>query len=90
MRTLLAWRHPHADGSVTFYQQRGDIRLSMSISATIRSSCLREFLVCEAGRKVAFVGATVCGQDTITNLINRFYDVPTARSLTTVSTSTDS
>lgn len=72
-----AWRHPHADGSVTYTQQRGDIRLfNVNFGYDPDHLVLRDIsLYAKPGQKVAFVGATGAGKTTITNLINRFYDV---------------
>ena len=73
-----AWRHPHAaDGSVTYTLLRGDVRIeNMDFGYTPEKTVLREVtLFAEPGQKVAFVGATGAGKTTITNLINRFYDI---------------
>ena len=75
---LWAWRHPHqADGSVTYTLLRGDVRLTEVDFAYVEGkTVLREVSVyAEPGQKVAFVGATGAGKTTITNLINRFYDI---------------
>ncbi len=73
-----AWRHPHAaDGSVTYTRLCGDVRIeNMDFGYTPEKTVLREItLYAEPGQKVAFVGATGAGKTTITNLINRFYDI---------------
>ncbi len=73
-----AWRHPHqADGSVTYTPLRGDVRLTDVDFAYVEGKdVLHDVSVyAEPGQKVAFVGATGAGKTTITNLINRFYDI---------------
>ncbi|MBO7762334.1 MAG: ABC transporter ATP-binding protein [Clostridia bacterium] len=72
-----AWRHPHADGSVSYTLLRGDVRLSeVDFAYDPEKPVLHEVTVyAEPGQKVAFVGATGAGKTTITNLINRFYDI---------------
>ena len=73
-----AWRHPHqADGSVTYTLLRGDVRLTEVDFAYVEGkTVLHDVSVfAEPGQKVAFVGATGAGKTTITNLINRFYDI---------------
>ena len=73
-----AWRHPHqADGSVTYTPLRGDVRLTDVDFAYVEGKdVLHDVTVfAEPGQKVAFVGATGAGKTTITNLINRFYDI---------------
>ena len=73
-----AWRHPHkADGSVTYTPVCGDVRLSNVDFAYVEGkTVLHDVTVfAEPGQKVAFVGATGAGKTTITNLINRFYDI---------------
>ena len=73
-----AWRHPHqADGSVTYTPLRGDVRLTNVDFAYVEGKdVLHDISVyAEPGQKVAFVGATGAGKTTITNLINRFYDI---------------
>ena len=75
---LWAWRHPHqADGSVTYTLLRGDVRLTEVDFAYVEGkTVLHDVSVyAEPGQKVAFVGATGAGKTTITNLINRFYDI---------------
>ena len=75
---IWAWRHPHrADGTVTYTRLRGDVRLTeVDFSYEEGKPVLREVTVyAEPGQKVAFVGATGAGKTTITNLINRFYDI---------------
>ena len=72
-----AWRHPHSDGSLTYTPLRGDVRLSnVDFSYEEGKEVLHDVTVyAEPGQKVAFVGATGAGKTTITNLINRFYDI---------------
>jgi len=73
-----AWKHPHAaDGSVTYTPLRGDVRIvNMDFGYTPEKTVLHDItLYAEPGQKVAFVGATGAGKTTITNLINRFYDI---------------
>ena len=72
-----AWRHPHSDGSLTYTPLRGDVRLSnVDFSYVEGKEVLHDVSVyAEPGQKVAFVGATGAGKTTITNLINRFYDI---------------
>ena len=73
-----AWKHPHsADGSVTYTDLRGDVRLEhVDFGYTPDHMVLHDIsLYAKPGQKVAFVGATGAGKTTITNLINRFYDI---------------
>ena len=73
-----AWRHPHtADGSVTYTPLRGDVRMvDVDFAYVEGKPVLQDVSVyAEPGQKVAFVGATGAGKTTITNLINRFYDI---------------
>lgn len=72
-----AWKHPHGDGSVTYTPLRGDIRLlDVDFGYDPDKTVLHNVSVyAEPGQKVAFVGATGAGKTTITNLINRFYDI---------------
>lgn len=73
-----AWKHPHqADGSVTYTLLRGDVRLNeVDFGYEEDKMVLHNVSVfAEPGQKVAFVGATGAGKTTITNLINRFYDI---------------
>lgn len=74
---LWAWKHPHQDGSVTYTQLRGDVRFyDMSFGYTEDKIVLHDLtLYAKPGQKLAFVGSTGAGKTTITNLINRFYDV---------------
>ena len=73
-----AWRHPHkADGSVTYTPLQGDVRMvNVDFEYEEGKPVLHDVSVyAEPGQKVAFVGATGAGKTTITNLINRFYDI---------------
>lgn len=72
-----AWRHPHTDGSLTLTPLRGDVRMvSVDFAYEEGKEVLHDVSVyAEPGQKVAFVGATGAGKTTITNLINRFYDI---------------
>ena len=73
-----AWRHPHkADGSVTYTPLRGDVRMvNVDFEYEEGKPVLHDVSVYAVpGQKVAFVGATGAGKTTITNLINRFYDI---------------
>ncbi len=73
-----AWRHPHkADGTVTYTELKGDITMdSVDFSYVPEKQVLHDItLYANPGQKLAFVGATGAGKTTITNLINRFYDI---------------
>jgi len=72
-----AWRHPHGDGSLTYTPLRGDVRMvDVDFAYEEGKPVLHDVSVyAEPGQKVAFVGATGAGKTTITNLINRFYDI---------------
>jgi len=72
-----AWKHPHGDGSLTYTPLRGDVRMTeVDFSYVEGKQVLTDVSVyAEPGQKVAFVGATGAGKTTITNLINRFYDI---------------
>ncbi len=75
---MWAWKHPHsADGTVTYTLLRGDVRLTdVDFGYVEGKNVLHDVSVfAEPGQKVAFVGATGAGKTTITNLINRFYDI---------------
>ena len=75
---LWAWKHPHqADGTVTYTELKGDVRFfDMSFGYTDDHMVLHDLtLYAKPGQKLAFVGSTGAGNTTITNLINRFYDV---------------
>ena len=72
-----AWKHPHRDGTLTYTPLRGDVRLlDVDFGYTPDKTVLHDINVyAEPGQKVAFVGATGAGKTTITNLINRYYDI---------------
>lgn len=75
---MWAWRHPHqADGTLTYQKLEGDVRLvDVDFAYVEGKDVLHDISVyAEPGQKVAFVGATGAGKTTITNLINRFYDI---------------
>ena len=76
---IWAWKHPHkSDGTVTYTPLKGDIRLEdVDFGYTPEKLVLHDItLYAKPGQKIAFVGATGAGKTTITNLINRFYDIP--------------
>ena len=73
-----AWRHPHqADGTVTYTELKGDIRLfDVDFGYVPEKIVLHNVSIyAKPGQKIAFVGATGAGKTTITNLLNRFYDI---------------
>lgn len=72
-----AWKHPHGDGGITYTPLLGEVTFSdMSFGYTPEQVVLHDItLYAKPGQKVAFVGSTGAGKTTITNLINRFYDV---------------
>ena len=74
---MWAWKHPHGDGTLTYTPLCGDVRLvNVDFSYNEKKQVLYDVSVyAEPGQKVAFVGATGAGKTTITNLINRFYDI---------------
>ena len=74
---LWAWKHPHGDGTVTYTKLKGDVRFfDVDFGYTENHIVLHNItLYAKPGQKVAFVGATGAGKTTITNLINRFYDI---------------
>jgi len=74
-----AWKHPHkADGTITYAEVRGNVELDdVYFGYEPEKTVLNGIsLYAKAGQKIAFVGSTGAGKTTITNLINRFYDVP--------------
>ena len=74
---IWAWKHPHGDGTTTYTRLMGDVRLvDVDFGYTDEKIVLHNIDVfAEPGQKIAFVGATGAGKTTITNLINRFYDI---------------
>lgn len=74
---IWAWKHPHDDGSVTYTHLTGDVQFyDVDFEYEEGKPILHNItLYAEQGQKVAFVGATGAGKTTITNLINRFYDI---------------
>ncbi len=74
---IWAWRHPHEDGTVTYTKVQGDVRFDdVDFAYVPEKTILHNIsLYAQPGQKVAFVGATGAGKTTITNLINRFYDI---------------
>ena len=73
-----AWKHPHEDGTLTYVPLQGDVRFEdVTFGYTEEKMVLNDVsLFAKPGQKIAFVGSTGAGKTTITNLINRFYDVP--------------
>lgn len=74
-----AWRHPHkADGTVTYTEVRGNVEFDDVVFGYEPNKTVLNgiSLYAKPGQKIAFVGSTGAGKTTITNLINRFYDVP--------------
>ena len=72
-----AWKHPHRDGTLTYKQLKGHVTLNeVDFGYTDEKIVLHDVtMYVEAGQKVAFVGSTGAGKTTITNLLNRFYDI---------------
>lgn len=75
---LWAWKHPHQDGTVTYTELKGDVVFEeVDFGYDEKKLVLHDVsLYAKPGQKVAFVGSTGAGKTTITNLINRFYDIP--------------
>ena len=74
---LWAWKHPHEDGTLTYTKVTGDVRMHEVDFAYVEDKLVLQdvSLYAKPGQKIAFVGATGAGKTTITNLINRFYDI---------------
>ncbi|WP_048791307.1 ABC transporter ATP-binding protein [Streptococcus pasteurianus] len=74
---MWAWKHPHEDGTVTYHKQEGRVTFSdVTFGYNDDKMVLHDInLFAEPGQKIAFVGSTGAGKTTITNLINRFYDI---------------
>ena len=72
-----AWKHPHGDGTLTYTELTGDITMeNVDFGYVPEKTVLHDVtLYARPGQKIAFVGATGAGKTTITNLINRFYDI---------------
>lgn len=72
-----AWKHPHEDGTVTYHKQEGRVTFTdVTFGYNDDKMVLHDInLFAEPGQKIAFVGSTGAGKTTITNLINRFYDI---------------
>ena len=72
-----AWKHPHGDGTLTYTELKGDITMhGVDFGYVPEKTVLHDVsLYATPGQKIAFVGATGAGKTTITNLINRFYDI---------------
>ena len=72
-----AWKHPHEDGTLTYTELKGDIRFyDVDFGYFPEKIVLHDVSIyAKPGQKIAFVGATGAGKTTITNLINRFYDI---------------
>lgn len=74
---MWAWKHPHGDGTITYTRLAGDVQMfDVDFGYTENKIVLHDIsLYANPGQKIAFVGATGAGKTTITNLINRFYDI---------------
>ena len=74
---IWAWKHPHNDGTITYTRLQGDVRFfDVDFAYVPEKTVLHNIsLYAKPGQKVAFVGSTGAGKTTITNLINRFYDI---------------
>ena len=72
-----AWKHPHSDGTLTYTRLAGDVRFfDVDFAYEEGKTVLHDIsLYAKPGQKIAFVGSTGAGKTTITNLINRFYDI---------------
>ena len=74
---IWAWKHPHQDGRITYTRLRGQVEFeNVQFGYEENKRILHDItLAAKEGQKVSFVGATGAGKTTITNLINRFYDI---------------
>ena len=74
---IYAWKHPHHDGTISYIRMNGDIRMKEVDFGYVPEKLILQGVTvyAEPGQKVAFVGSTGAGKTTITNLINRFYDI---------------
>lgn len=72
-----AWKHPHGDGTLTYAKLEGNVQLDhVDFGYTDDKLVLKDITInAKAGEKIALVGSTGAGKTTITNLINRFYDI---------------
>lgn len=72
-----AWKHPHSDGTITYTELKGDIVLDEVDFGYVKEKIVLHdvSIYARPGQKIALVGATGAGKTTITNLINRFYDI---------------
>lgn len=75
---IWAWKHPHQDGTITYTRVKGEVEFdNVTFGYVPEKTVLNGVsLYAKVGQKIAFVGSTGAGKTTITNLINRFYDVP--------------
>ena len=78
---MWAWKHPHHDGRITYARLRGHVKFeNVVFGYTDKKVVLHDIsLEAKEGQKVSFVGATGAGKTTITNLINRFYDIQSGK-----------
>ena len=78
---LWAWKHPHHDGRITYARLRGHVKFeNVVFGYTDKKVVLHDIsLEAKEGQKVSFVGATGAGKTTITNLVNRFYDIQSGK-----------
>ncbi len=78
---MWAWKHPHGDGTITYTELKGDVQFEdVTFGYNDEKIVLHNInLYAKPGQKVAFVGATGAGKTTITNLINRFYDIQSGK-----------
>ena len=78
---IWAWKHPHKDGRITYTRLRGQVQFeNVNFGYQDKKMVLHDItLEAKEGQKVSFVGATGAGKTTITNLINRFYDIQSGK-----------
>lgn len=78
---MWAWKHPHQDGTVSYTELKGDVQFEdVTFGYSDKQTVLHHIsLYAKPGQKIAFVGSTGAGKTTITNLINRFYEVPNGK-----------
>lgn len=74
---IWAWKHPHSDGTLTYTQLKGDVTFNHVVFGyNEKKTVLNDIsLFAKPGQKIAFVGSTGAGKTTVTNLINRFYEI---------------